>query len=123
MASEVGAQRPVRRWSLAPAAPRPLRDDVVVLNPGARDAIVNLTLLRPSRRAVSPRRLQGLRVEEGSRRTVAVPSGHGGFAGVVVLRSTEPVVAERRAYPRAHGDVSSIMGTPLPLGRYDPSPG
>ncbi len=116
VASEVGAPAPARRWSLPPAAARPAADDIIVLNPGSQDAVVDLTVFRPSRRGLAPPRRQGLVVEGGSRSTIAVGARRGRRPGVVLLRSSAPVVAERRAYSPDHGDVASIMGQPLPLG-------
>ncbi|MBA2274851.1 MAG: hypothetical protein H0W21_13275 [Actinobacteria bacterium] len=115
VASEIGATVPSRRWSLAPAATRPDADDVIVLNPGPQDAVVDLEVFRPSRRGLTPSRLQGLVVEAGSRRTIAVARG-GRAPSVVVVRSSAPVVAERRAYSPGYRDVASVMGEPLPLG-------
>ncbi|MDQ3752836.1 MAG: DUF5719 family protein [Actinomycetota bacterium] len=116
VASEMGATRAARRWSLAPAVARPAADDVVVLNPGSQDAVVDLTVFRPSSRGVTPARLRDLMVEAGARRTIPVGGLRVGPPGVVVVRSSAPVVAERRAYSPEFGDVASVMGEPLPLG-------
>ncbi len=116
VASEIGAPKSARRWSLAPAAAGPGADDVIVLNPGSQDAVLDLAVFRPSGRSLAPPRLQGFVVEGGSRRTIAVGGRRGRPPGVVLLRSSAPVVAERRAYSPGQGDVASIMGEPLPLG-------
>jgi len=115
VASEIGAPGLARRWSLAPAAARPAADDVIVLNPGSKDAVVDLTVFRPSRPGLAPPRLQGLVVEGGSRSTIAVGGRPGHGPGVVLARSSALIAAERRAYSPDHGDVASIMGQPLPL--------
>ncbi len=131
VASEIGAPRPGRRWSLAPAAANPSADDVIVLNPGPQDAVLDLTVFHPSRPGVAPPRLQGLVVEAGTRSTIAVgrhedenrpgdvkvvDGERGPSPGFVLVRSSAPIVAERRAYSPDRGDVASIMGEPLPLG-------
>nr|MBA3350601.1 hypothetical protein [Actinomycetota bacterium] len=80
------------------------------------DAVLDFTVFRPSRRGLAPLRLQGLVLEGGGRRTIPVGGRRRGSPGVVLMRSSAPVVAERRAYSPGRRDVASVMGVPLPLG-------
>lgn len=112
-ASEIGASAPAHRWLLGPATSRPDTDSVVLLNAGAEQAEVSLTLLRPDGGPLQPGRLASLQVKASARLRVPLSEYTGGEAYAVLVDSSGPVVAERFSYSAGAGDVASLMGIPL----------
>ena len=113
VASEVGATQPARRWLVGPAALRPSRDAVAVMNPGADDASVTVTLLRARGGALRPRALRGIEVPAGLRATISLQRWTRGEALGASVAADRGVVAERWSYSGGDSDLVALMGTPV----------
>lgn len=111
-AAELGAPRLARRWLLTPATLNPSTDTVVVMNPGAAEAKVSLTLFGPDG-ALSPKALTDRTLGPGGRLKLGLGPWTAGEAVVVVLTSSEPVAAERFSYSAIPQDVGASMGMVL----------
>jgi hypothetical protein len=116
IAAEVGVSASARRWELGPAARRPERDAVAVLNAGRRDARVTAVLLQRADEPIAPRALRGVVVPAGLAVRLPVARWTQGEPMAVLVSSDEPVVVERSAYSRAGADPAAARGLPLPAG-------
>lgn len=112
-AAELGAARLGRRWLLTPGTLNPTTDTVVLMNPGAAEAEVSLTLYRGGRGALSPPEITGRTIRPGGRLKVGIGPWTSGDAVMVVVSSTEPVAAERFSYSTVPRDVGAAMGMVL----------
>jgi hypothetical protein len=113
VASEVASSRTSLHWYLGPASFDPTRDSVVVVNPTTADAIVSLTLESDRQGPRSPGALQHVTVKAGTRAAIRIDRWTSGRPFVVLLSSTQQVVAERFSYSRSAHDASAVMGRPL----------
>jgi hypothetical protein len=113
VASEVASPRTSLHWYLGPASFDPTRDSVVILNPTTADASVSLTLETDAHGPRSPGSLQHIKVKAGTRAVVPINDWTAGKPFVVLLSSTQQVVAERFSYSRSAQDASAVMGRPL----------
>ncbi|HWC13460.1 MAG TPA: DUF5719 family protein [Actinomycetota bacterium] len=111
--AELGATRSSRAWMLPPATLRPLVDDVVVMNPGSRDAVVALTIRGQDRRPIQPASLQDETLAPGGRLRIDVTRWTRLRTAMVTLTSTNPVVAERFSYSDVSRDAGTVMGYAL----------
>lgn len=112
-AAEVGATAPSRSWFLPAATLNPSTDTVVVMNPGAAPATIDLELLFENKAPVSPADLQGRTLEPGGRLKIGIGEWTQLETALVRLTSTSPVVAERFSYSEVPDDIGSIIGFPL----------
>lgn len=117
LAAEVGATRRDRAWHLGPAARRPGRDAVVVLNPGTRDARVRVLLLRAGAPPLAPPALSGVEVRAGLCVRLPVDRWTQGAPMGAAVTSDTAIVAERSSYSREGSDPAASMGTPLAPAR------
>lgn len=110
---ELGASTPVRRWLLGPAVSAPGSDSVVVMNPSADTATVDLTLLPSRQRSRRPAELQGIEVPAGGRFKIPLAEWTAGSPVAVVVEADLPVVTERVSYSEERSDVAALLGIPL----------
>jgi len=110
IATELGADGAATAWSLGAGLEDASDDTVIVMNPGSRDANVDVVLLG-RRGPVEPAALKGIPVPSGSRRIVSVERWTRSRPSIALLNSDNPVVVERRSY--AGVDVALEMGRPL----------
>lgn len=109
----LGATRTARVWAFAYGAAGPTSDEwIIVSNPGTREAKVSITGLADGRvlaieglqeLIVAPGRRQAFRIGEHVQRT-PLP---------LVVRSSEPVVAEREVFTVGGPGIADTMGIPL----------
>lgn len=109
-AAELGASRLGTRWLLTPGTVNPTTDSVVLMNPGATEAEVSLTLYRGNRGAVSPAAITGRTIPPGGRLKIGIGRWTAGDAVVVIVDSTETIAAERFSYSAVPQDVGASMG-------------
>ena len=110
--SDIGAPEQARRWYLPPATLAPTTDTVVVMNPGSRPATIAMTVLDETGGPQSPADLADLRIEPGGRVKLGLAEWTDGPA-VVILRATQPVVAQRFSFSSAFDDVGAVIGLPV----------
>lgn len=113
LASEIGATQTARGWLLGPAALAPRNDRISVMNPGSRDATVDVTLMFEDADPRSPEALQDVVVGAGLRREIALDRWTNGRAAWALIDSDAPVVTERTALDRDAGDPAAVMGVPV----------
>jgi hypothetical protein len=113
VASVPAVQRPARRLVLEPPALAPTMDGIVVMNPDASPARVDVTLERVGGTSFSPKKLRNLRVPSGLRLRIPLSSFTQGKPMAAMVESSVPVVAGRTAYGRKAGDVASLAAVPL----------
>lgn len=111
--AEMGAPRASVSWLLPAATLNPSTDTVVVMNPGAAPATIDLELMFEDRPSISPSALQGRALEPGGRVKIGVGEWTHTEAALIRLTSTAPVVAERFSYSDVPDDVGSVIGFPL----------
>jgi len=111
--AEMGAPRAAGSWLLPAATLNPSTDSVVVMNPGAAPATIDLELLFEDGPSLRPADLQGRTLDPGGRLKIGVGEWTQLEAALVRLTSTEPVVAERFSYSEVPDDVGSVIGFPL----------
>lgn len=111
--AEMGAPRASGSWLLPAATLNPSTDSVVVMNPGAAPATVDLELLFEDGPSLRPGALQGRTLDPGGRLKIGVGEWTQLEAALVRLTSTVPVVAERFSYSEVPDDVGSVIGFPL----------
>lgn len=111
VASEVGIVQPSTRWFLGPAVVKPATDSVVLLNAGAEQATVSLSLLSTDGGPLEPAPLQNLTIKGGTRLKLPIGEWTRGKNISVLVTSDEDVVAER--FGSGETDVASVMGLPL----------
>lgn len=111
--AEMGAPRASASWLLPAATINPSTDTVVVMNPGAAAARIDLELLFEDRGSLRPAVLQGRTLEPGGRMKIGVGEWTQLEAALVRLTSTVPVVAERFSYSEVPDDVGSVIGFAL----------
>lgn len=111
--AEIGASRSSRGWMLPPATLRPVVDDVVIMNPGSRDAVIDITIRAQNRRPIDPGSLQDKTLAPGARLRIDVARWTRLRTAMVTVTSTAPVVAERFSYSDVSGDAGAVMGYPL----------
>lgn len=110
--SEVGARTTSTGWALPPPAVGGI-DRLLLLNPGADPASISVTLYRPDGDPLSPTQLQDVELRPGLRREISLDDIEGAGEMIAVIRSTQPVVAERAAMSARLSDVASVMGIVL----------
>jgi hypothetical protein len=113
VSSEIGATQTARRWLLGPAALAPGNDRISVMNPGSRDATVDVTLMFENADPRSPEELQDVVVGAGLRREIGLDRWTSGEAAWALIVSDAPVVTERTALDREAGDPAAVMGVPV----------
>ncbi len=113
LTSEIGAASTAREWLLGPAALHPGKDQVSVMNPGSKDAALDVTLMFEDSEPKAPAALQELVLGAGLRRTLSLDDWTAGRAAWAVITSDTPIVAERSAFDRDAGDPADLMGTPV----------
>ena len=113
LASEIGATVTARGWLLGPAALAPGNDRISVMNPGSRDAKLDVTLMFENADPRSPGALQDVVVGAGLRREIGLDRWTSGKAAWALIDSDAPVVTERTAVDRDAGDPAAVMGVPV----------
>lgn len=108
VASETGVVKASSDWFLGPPVEKPATDSVILMNPGAEQATVSLSLLSAHRDPQSPTSLQSLSVPEGTRLKVPLGEWTRGRTISVYVASDTDIVAER--FGSRAGDVASVMG-------------
>ena len=108
--SEIGIPRLRRDWVLLPATLEPTSDAVLVVNPGPEEISVDLTLLRPDGRPLSPRRLSQRQLGPGGRLRIGITERTRGETVIVLVRASGDIGVERLSYSSARDDVGSVMG-------------
>ena len=111
VASEVGIVQPSSEWFLGPAVEKPATDSVVLLNAGAQEATVSLTLLSGNQEPQNPAPLQDLTIKGGTRLKLPIGEWTRGKSISVHVTSDQDIVAER--FGSGDGDVASVMGLQL----------
>jgi hypothetical protein len=107
--STIGAREPATQWVVPPASAASIEDTVVVLNPGADPATIDITLLRKDGDPIQPQTLQQVRIKPGARVRIELTELTDGPTALLVT-SDSPVVAERIA-SAGIGDVATVMGS------------
>lgn len=112
-AAEIGAPRASGSWLVPAATLNPSSDTVVVMNPGAAPATIDLELLFEEGQALRPAELQGRSLDPGGRIKIGIGKWTQLEAAMVKLTSSVPVVVERFSYSEVPDDVGSVIGFPL----------
>ena len=112
-ASEIGAPRAAPGWWLPPASLNPKTDTIVVMNPGAAEATVDLEILYAEGASKAPAELQERAIPPGGRVKISISEWTALETTIVRLRASSPVVAERLAFSDVPQDVGAILGYPL----------
>ena len=109
----LGATRTARVWAFAYGGTSPTSDEwVLVYNPGTREATVSITGLADGR-ALAIEGLQGVIVGPGRRQAFRVGDHVQRAVLPLVVRSSEPVVAERAVFTVGGPGIAQAMGIPL----------
>lgn len=111
VASEVGLVQPSAQWFVGPAVDKPSTDSVVLLNAGAEEATVSLSLLTADGPPQEPAPLQNLSVKGGTRLKLPIGEWTRGKSVSVHVTSDRDIVVER--FGSGDSDVASVMGLPL----------
>ena len=111
VASEVGSARTATEWFVGPSVASPDTDSVVLLNPGAEEATVSLSLRRPGSDPLEPARLQEIAIKAGTRLKIPLGEWTRGATLAVVVTSDRGIVVER--FGSKGAEVGSVMGIPL----------
>ena len=109
--SEIGATELARRWVIGPPVIEPVTDAIVLVNPGADAAIVEIVLQRREGEAVGPGELRSISVPPSGRVKIPIGNWTRGKPLVAYVSSDSPIVAERVASSSA--DVAALLGVPL----------
>ena len=108
-----GAQMAARRWGLAAGASNDTFEEFLIFqNPGARTAVVSVTVLSDGNR-VSDETLQNLEVGPGQRRAVRLGDSVERDATSAVVEADQPIVVERDIH-RVRG-LGLVMSIGIPL--------
>jgi hypothetical protein len=109
----LGATRTARVWAFAYGAATPTSDEwIIVYNPGPREATVSITGLADGR-ALAIEGLQGLIVAPGRRQALRIGEHVQRTPLPLVVRSSEPVVAQREVFTVGGPGITDTMGIPL----------
>jgi hypothetical protein len=114
VAAEVGSTRPGRGWWVGPVVLDPAGDALSILNPGARAAVVKVTLSSSGRPPLEPGALARIRVPAGLTRRISLRPWTRARPAAALVTSDRPVVVERSGYLPARSDVATVLGLPLP---------
>ncbi|HYI44040.1 MAG TPA: DUF5719 family protein [Actinomycetota bacterium] len=106
VSSEMGSAVAQPRWLVPPALLKPTTDTLVLLNPGPGRITVDVAILRDRAAPDVPAKFRGIVVGPGTRRRIEIS----GNAGMLFVRATGPVVAERAA--TSSRDAAAVMGIP-----------
>lgn len=112
-AAGLGAPASAETWFVGPASMRADTDSVFVMNPGADDAILSISLVRGSEDALEPPALQDINVPAGLRLKISLLEWTEGKPMAALLQASRPIVVERFSYSEKAKDVSSAIGTPI----------
>lgn len=114
LASTLGARGAHRRWVFPAGLATGTVDEWIVLyNPGRRDAAVSFTVLA-SGQPLAVAGLQGVRLGAGRRTGIRLGNFVERSDLGLVVRSSEPVVAERDLYRVGRLGISQVVGIPYP---------
>lgn len=111
VASEVGIVRPSSAWFLGPPVDGVTTDSVVLLNPGAEDATVTLSLLTADEDPEAPASFQNVSLPGGTRLKLPIGRWSRDNSISVYVTSDLDIVAER--FGSGDEDVASVMGVPV----------
>jgi hypothetical protein len=110
VATEVGAFAPARTWMIPPPVTGPVNDNISILNPTNKPANVEI-VLRTREGPRTPKELSSLRIKPGLRIQVPIATVSSRSATIALVRSDQPVVAERSG--RSAADTGDVLGTAL----------
>lgn len=110
-ASEMGLVQPSSEWFLGPAVDEPATDSVSLLNAGAEEATVSLSLLSEDQAPLEPAPLQNLSLKSGTRLKLPIGEWTRAKSISVHVTSDQDITVER--FSSAEGDVASVMGLQL----------
>lgn len=111
--TEPGAVEGGTRWWVGPAAPRPSRDALVLLNVGDEPASVTISVFDEVGAAETPADLQDIRVPPGARRRISLDALKDVAAGLLI-ESDAPIVPERVTFSAGSNDVAALLGIRIP---------
>lgn len=111
VSTEIGATQAARSWWVPPATVAPERDAVVVLNTTDEPVRVEVDLFGPGATGEVPKPVE---IPPGGRIRIGLATEG---PAIALVEASGAVVVERIAYSSAAGDVASVMGTPVLLGR------
>ena len=113
VADSLGARRKAERWVLAAGAATATVDEwIVVLNPGPRDATVEVRALAAGQ-LLAPESLPPFEVEAGRRVAVRATEHFSREDLALLVSSTSPVVVERGVYLVGSTGIALSSGVPL----------
>jgi hypothetical protein len=111
--AEIGAASGAQNWWVGPAAAKPERDGLLMINTGESEATVDVTLLMLEGTPLTPAELSGLTIPPGGRLRVGLEDLTGRGLAVALVESSSDIAVERIAYSRTSNDVATVMGIPL----------
>ncbi len=111
--AEVGAPAAAPDWVVGPPTFSPTSDALYIVNTGAENVRVSITLLSVDGDPLTPEALTNVAVPGGLRRKIPLDPYIDGKQMVAIVRSEGELVVERSAYSTTASDATSLMGTPL----------
>jgi len=108
ISTETGSITTATDWLIPPPVPGPQTDTVSILNPTNKTATLSIAL-QTTEGTKRPKSLSAIKVGAGLRKQV--PIGAYGNTTVAIVKSNEPVVAERSG--RSAVDIGDAFGVPV----------